>query len=123
MKNKKGLEAAFALLLLKFVPTHYLPAASFLQNMTRDSSVVLVKGLAEGNITQDSLITLIFSDSSIALKLGCASVVCRNALLQELDFEELLPAARLSHARGHRAPHFGTKLHSKRCCNSAARCL
>lgn len=91
MKNKEGLEAAFALLLLKFVPTQYLPAASFLQNMIRDLSVVLGKGLAEGNITRDSLITLICSDSSIALKLGCTSVVCRNALLQELDFEEPLP--------------------------------
>lgn len=123
MKNKKGLEAAFALLLLKFVPTQYLPAASFLQNMIRHLSVVLGKGLAEGNVTRDSPSTLICSDSSIALKLGSTSVVCRNALLQEPNFEEPLPAARLSHARGHRALHFGTKLHSKRCCSSAARCL
>ena len=56
MKNKKGLEAAFALLLLKFVPTQYLPALSFLQNVIRDLSVVLVKGPLERSITRDTLI-------------------------------------------------------------------
>lgn len=86
MKNKKkGLEAAFALLLLKFVLTCYFASSVFL---TKCDPRPFCSAGEEGTIVGLSLSLIIpslpiflpvSSDSSVARKLGGSSVVCRAA--------------------------------------------
>lgn len=84
MKNKKGLEAVFALLLLKFISTSYFASTIFLTkcDLRPFCSAGEGPGGVEHRLRYSHLPNLlpVCSDSSIALKLGCTSASCRDAL-------------------------------------------
>lgn len=112
MKNKKGLEAAFALLLLKFVLTCYFASTVCLTKCDRRPFCNAGEGPGRGEHHQRDSSPPIFlpgsPDSSVALKLGRTPALRRAAEMLPGEKQRLLkscfPAVTSPHAGGSTGP-------------------